>query len=90
MAMKKAPGKWFFIITNVILAYVLASMIVRLIIFILTSFLGISKKLVLGNGLNPIQLSLTFAFISLLVFSYWMFSKITPRLFMRFSKKQPL
>jgi hypothetical protein len=85
--MKKTIPKWLLIISNAVFAYVSASMIVRLLIFILKSFWGVSAKLLTGNGINPVKLILTFVFISLLVFNYWLFSKITPRVWLRFSRK---
>jgi hypothetical protein len=85
--MKKTIPKWFFIISNAVYAYVSASMIVRLLIFLLKSCWGVSAKLLTGNGINPVKLILTFVFISLLVFNYWLFSKITPRVWLRFSRR---
>ncbi|WDF79714.1 hypothetical protein PQ469_06795 [Mucilaginibacter sp. KACC 22773] len=79
--------KWLLIISNTVFAYVSASMIVRLLIFILKSCWGVSAKLFVGNDINPVQLILTFVFISLLVFNYWLFSKITPRVWLRLSRR---
>jgi glycerol uptake facilitator-like aquaporin len=85
-SMKKTIPKWVLIVYNLIFSYVLASAILQLIIFVLTSRFAIPKQRVIS--LNPIGITLTFVFILLLLLCLKMFSITLPRIFKRLQKSR--